>query len=131
MPESQGGGAGKASFNDLFIKKYPDKASPHLALACMTERKIKSITIEFYDINPSDNEGFQKYAIYKFNDCILSSWYQNSMNINNIESGQSPVEQVAFNYQKIQLSYLKGQYAPGETIGFDLEANKPYNPDRL
>jgi type VI secretion system secreted protein Hcp len=129
MSESQSVGAGKASFNDIFIKKDPDKASPHITLACMTGRKIKSITIEFYDINPSGNKKIQKYAIYKFNDCIMSSWYQNSMSIKNTESPQSPVEQVAFNYQKIEFTYLTGK-PTGETIGFDLIANKLYNPDQ-
>lgn len=124
MPESQGSRARKASFNDLFIKKNPDKASQHLAFACMTGRKIKSVTIEFYDINPSDNKKIQKYAIYKFNECMVSSWYQNSMKINNAESEQSPVEQVAFNYDKIQFNHLAGQSALEESIEFDLIANK-------
>lgn len=124
MPESQGSGARKASFNDLFIKKNPDKSSPHLALACMTGRKIKSVTIEFYDINPSDNKKIQKYASYEFNECMVSSWYQNSMNINNTESEQSPIEQVAFNYEKIQFNHLSGQSALEESIGFDLISNK-------
>lgn len=120
----EGGNAGKASFNDLFIKKNPDKSSPHLALACMTGRKIKSITIEFYEINPSNNKKIQKYAIYEFNECIVSSWYQNSMSVNNMEPPQTPLEQVAFNYQKIRFNYLKGQHARGEILGFDLKANK-------
>lgn len=126
MPESPTNGAGKASFNDLFIKKYPDKASQHLALACVSKRKIKSITIDFYNINPFNNKKIQKYAIYKFNDCMVSSWYQNSMTVNHIEPEQSPIEQVAFNYEKIEFSYLSGQSTPQETIGFDLKANSHY-----
>jgi type VI protein secretion system component Hcp len=93
----------------------------------MTGRKINSITIEFYDINPQGNKKIQKYAIYKFNECMVSSWYQNSMNINNTESAQSTVEQVAFNYQKIQFNNLAGQPTPEGIIGFDLKANKPIN----
>jgi type VI secretion system Hcp family effector len=124
MPESQESGAEKASFNDLFIKKYPDKASQHLAMACTSGRKIKSITIDFYNIN--NNKKIRKYAVYKFKDAMVSSWYQNSMTVNKIEPEQSPIEQVAFNYSKIEFNYLSGQPTPEKTMGFDLKSNKPY-----
>lgn len=126
MPESPvDNNTGKASFNDLFIKKHPDKASHDLAMACSTGRKIKSITIDFYKINPFNDRKIQKYSIFKFNECQVSSWYQNSMTVNQMEE-QSPIEQVAFNYEKIELTYLNEDESPEEIRRFDLKTNKSY-----
>ena len=74
-----GGSASRAIFNDLRITKRTDKASPKLAIACASGKRINSIIMEYYRADASGAE--EKYALYTLKNCIVTSWapYSNTL----------------------------------------------------
>src|SRR4029077_15545903 len=67
-----GGGAGKATFQDLSIVHKIDKASPVLLKACATGEHLKDATITFRKAG----KGQQEFLIIKMNDVIVTSVVQ-------------------------------------------------------
>ena len=63
-----GGGAGKATFQDLSIVHNIDKASPRLLQACATGAHLKEATIT----HRKAGKGQQEYLIIKMNDVIIT-----------------------------------------------------------
>ena len=63
-----GGGAGKATFQDLSIVHKIDKASPSLLKACATGGHLKEATIT----HRKAGKGQQEYLIIKMNDVIIT-----------------------------------------------------------
>ena len=70
-----GGGAGKATFQDLSIIHKIDKASPVLLQACATGEHMKEATIT----HRKAGKGQQEFLIVKMNDVIITgvvAWRQ-------------------------------------------------------
>ena len=63
-----GGGAGKATFQDLSFVHKIDKASPKLLQACATGAHLKEATIT----HRKAGKGQQEYLIIKMNDVIIT-----------------------------------------------------------
>ena len=110
-----GGGAGKAIFQDLHVFMRVNRASPLLMLACAQGTHIKEAILT---ARRSGNQTPDFFTI-KLTDLIVSSVE---------ETGEGELEQrVAFDYAKIEYSYQR-QRADGSlenpvTAGWDLKAN--------
>ena len=69
MATGGGGGLGKASFHDLTITHYIDKASPNLLKMCATGEHIKEATLT----QRKQGKGQQEYLLIKLTDVMVSS----------------------------------------------------------
>jgi len=121
---SSGGAASaeRANFSDLSIVKALDKASPKLFLACAKGDHITKVTLELCRAT-GDKQSYMKYDL---SDVIVSS----------VRPGGSshgaetlPLEEVAFNYGKIEKTYTETDHGTGKAKGnvaanWDLKANK-------
>jgi type VI secretion system secreted protein Hcp len=120
---SSGGGASaeRADFQDFSIVKALDKASPKLALACADGTHIKEITLELCRAGGDK----LKYMEYKLSNVIVSSVRPGG----SAQGGETlPLEEVSFNYGKIQWTYTQQKRADGSgggnvAAGWDLEKN--------
>ena len=74
IPTGSGGGAGKATFQDLSIVHKIDKASPKLLQACATGEHLKEATITFRKAG----KGQQEFLIVKMNDVIITGVVQSA-----------------------------------------------------
>lgn len=114
-----GGGAGKASFQDLHFTTHVGKASPLLLLACATGQHIKKAVLH---VRKQGGEQ-QEYYTINLEDLLVSSYQSGG------HSGSGvPTDQFALNFTKIKFDY-KPQKADGTldsavTAGWDLKANK-------
>src|SRR4030081_2992627 len=68
VASGSGGGAGKATFQDLSIVHPLDKASPKLLEACATGTHLKEATIT----HRKAGKGQQEFLIVKMNDIIIT-----------------------------------------------------------
>jgi len=119
---SGGATAERADFQDFSIVKALDKASPKLALACADGSHIKEITLELCRAGGDK----VKYMEYKLTHSIVSS----------VRPGGSaggnetlPLEEVSFNFGKVQWTYVQQKRADGSgggnvAAGWDLQQNK-------
>jgi type VI secretion system secreted protein Hcp len=113
-----GGGAGKATFQDLVIVHKFDKASPQLLQACATGQHLKEGTITFRKAG----EGQQEFLIIKMNDVIITGVVQNS------PSSEVESETVRLEFGQVDWEF-KPQKADGSLdVGihfkFDLKTHK-------
>jgi type VI secretion system secreted protein Hcp len=121
---SSGGGASaeRANHNDFCIRKTLDKASPKLFLASCSGEHIGEVVLELCRATGDK----QKYMEYKMSDVII---------VKCSPSGESkapeslPLEDVAFNYGKIELTYTATDHKTGKGAGdvkahWDATANK-------
>jgi type VI secretion system secreted protein Hcp len=106
-----GGGAGKASFQDFSFTANISKASPQLFLACATGEHIKEGTIT---VRKSGKDQ-QEYYTVKLSDCLVSLYNQAA-----VAAGDSPQDEFALNYAKIEVTY-KPQNADG-SLGTPIRA---------
>jgi type VI secretion system secreted protein Hcp len=121
---SSGGGAAgeRANHRDFRVRKTLDKASPKLMLACCNGEHISEVVLELCRATGDK----QKYMEFKLSDVIVSSV---------TPSGESkapenlPLEEVAFNYGKIEWTYTATDHKTGKGAGdvkahWDATANK-------
>lgn len=117
MSSNQGGGAGKANFQDLHWTHYVDKASHKLMLACATGQHIKEATLT---VRKAGGEQ-QDFMMYKLTDILVTS-------VNTSASNELPTEQVSFNYSKVEFEYKpqdeKGKLGAANKFGYSLKENK-------
>jgi len=113
-----GGRIGQGSnHQDFSITKVLDKASPLLALYCCTGTRIPSALVELCRTG-GDKEKFMEY---KFQDILVSS-VQPKGTITDV----LPLEEVSFNYGKIEWTYtLDGNSV---TTGWNVDTNTPIDP---
>ena len=121
---SSGGSAAaeRADHHDFTIVKALDKASPKLALACCNGEHIKEVTLELCRAGKDK----QKYMEYKMSDVLVSGVRPGG------SSGGSetlPLEEVSFNYGKIEWVYTETDHQTGKPKGsvkahWDATANK-------
>ncbi len=109
---SSGGGASseRADFQDFSIVKTLDKASPKLAVQCASGTHIKEIVLELCRAGGDK----VKYMEYKLSNCIVSSVRPGG------SSGGTetlPLEEVSFNYGKIEWAYIQQKRSDGSGGG--------------
>jgi type VI secretion system secreted protein Hcp len=113
-----GGGAGKATFQDLSIVHKIDKASPLLMRACATGTHLKEATISYRKAGKDQ----QDYLIVKLNDIIITGVTDAAA------SDQAGSENVSLAFLKIDLEYkpqkADGSLDTGIHFKYDLKANK-------
>jgi type VI secretion system secreted protein Hcp len=113
-----GGGAGRATFQDLSIVHKIDKASPNLLKACATGQHLKEATITFRKAG----KGQQDYLIIKMNDVIITGVAQSTA------GGDVGSENVSLEFAKVDWEFKpqnpNGTLDPGIHFVFDIKANK-------
>lgn len=118
MAAGGGGGAGKATFQDLSIVHKLDKASPRLMRACATGTHLKDATITHRKAGKLK----QEFLIVKMNDIIITSVTHGDV------SGQPASETVTLAFAKVDLEYkpqkADGSLDAGIHFKYDLKANK-------
>ena len=118
LPAGGGGGAGKVHVQDLHVAMKYNKASPLLLLTCATGQHLKSAVLTARRAGKDALE----FLVYKFTDLLVSS-YQTSAPFD-----QVPMDQVSFNFGKIQVEYRQqlpdGKPAPPVQAGWDVKANR-------
>lgn len=121
---STGGGASaeRANFSDFSVVKTLDKASPKLFEACATGKHIPTVTLELCRAGGDK----LKYMEYKLSNVIIS---MNRPGGTSHANEALPVEEISFNYGKIELAYTQQSRADGSgggqvAAGWNLETNK-------
>jgi len=121
---SRGGAAApeRCNHQDFSVVKTLDKGSPKLFFACCKGEHIKSVKIELCRATGDK----QRYMLYDMADVIISSVRPGG----SAQGGESlPLEEVSFNYGKIELTYTETDHQTGKAKGdvknfWDLVANK-------
>jgi len=115
------GGAGRADFEEIVITKELDKSSPSLMLACASGQHIPEVKIDFLKMDRKGNETV--YLVITMSDVLVSSFQTGGSS----GSDTLPVEQVSFNYAKIEVTYTE-QKEDGTSedfpFGWDIAENK-------
>ena len=101
-----GSGAGKVSMQDFSFTMRVNKASPKLFLACASGQHIPSALLTCRKAGKHQ----QEYLKISFTDLLLSSYQTGGS-----EGDVVPVDQISFNFAKIELNYAP-QKADG-TLG--------------
>jgi type VI secretion system secreted protein Hcp len=118
-PTSGGGTAGgRATFQDLSIVHYIDKASPVLMQACTAGTILKDATIT----HRKAGKGQQEFIVIKMNDIIITSVTHSGT------SDQPASENVSLAFAKVDLEYrpLKsdGTLDAGVHFKYDFKTHK-------
>ena len=117
MASGGGGGTGKASFSDLHITKTVDKSSPKLMLAVATGEHLKTLDLT---LRKAGGTAMDYYVVH-MEDVVVSSYSTTG------STGDTPMEEVSFTYQKITWEYTpqKADGTAGAAIkaGYDVKAN--------
>jgi type VI secretion system secreted protein Hcp len=113
-----GGGAGRATFQDLSIVHKIDKASPRLLEACATGQHLKEATITFRKAGQKQ----QDFLIIKMNDVIITGVLQSAL------SSEAGSETVNLEFAKVDWEFkpqkADGSLDAGIHFKFDIKANK-------
>jgi type VI secretion system secreted protein Hcp len=117
-----GRSAERCDHQDFSVVKTLDKASPKLELFCCNGTHIKKINVELCRAAGDK----QKYMEYNLSDVIVSSVRPGGSS----KGGETlPLEEVSFNYGKIEWVYTETDHSSGQPKGnvktnWDLTANK-------
>jgi type VI secretion system secreted protein Hcp len=113
-----GGGASKATFQDLSIVHNLDKASPKLLEACATGVHLKDATIT----HRKSGKGQQEFLIVKMNDVIITAVSHGGT------AAEPAAETVSLAFAKVDLEYKPqkpdGSLDTGVHFKYDLKAHK-------
>jgi type VI secretion system secreted protein Hcp len=111
-----GGGAGRATFQDLSIVHKIDKASPKLLEACATGEHLKEATIS------KVGKGQQEFLVIKMNDVIITGVVQSA------PDSEAGSETVSLEFAKVDWEFrpqkADGSLDAGIHFKFDIKANK-------
>jgi type VI secretion system secreted protein Hcp len=111
-----GSGTGeRVNHQDFNIVHTIDKASPKLFLSCCNGEHINEVTLALHRATGDK----QKYMEYKMSDVIVTSVAPGGSSQG---SESVPLEQVSFNYGKIELTYTATDHKTGKAAG-DVKAN--------
>lgn len=121
---SSGGGrsAERCDHQDFSVVKTLDKTSPKLALFCSNGTHITDVKMELCRATGDK----QKYMEYLMSDVIVTSVRPGGSS----QGGESlPLEEVSFNYGKIEWTYTETDHKTGKPKGdvkadWDLTTNK-------
>jgi len=114
--------AERCDHQDFSVVKALDKASPKLALFCCDGTHVKEVAVELCRATGDK----QRYMEYKMEDVIVSSVRPGG----SAQGGEAlPLEEVSFNYGKIEWTYTETDHKTGQPKGdvaanWDLVANK-------
>jgi type VI secretion system secreted protein Hcp len=119
---SGGRSAERCDHQDFSVVKTLDKASPKLALFCCNGTHIKKINVELCRAAGDK----QKYMEYNLSDVIVSGVRPGG---SSKSTETLPLEEVSFNYGKIEWVYTETDHSTGKPKGniqtnWDLTANK-------
>jgi type VI secretion system secreted protein Hcp len=107
--------AERVNLSDFSIVKSLDKASPKLFLHCCNGKHIPDVTLELCRATGDK----QPYAEYKMTDVMISSYRPGGAS----HGGEAlPMEEVSFNYAKIEFKYTATDHKTGKSAG-DVKAN--------
>lgn len=99
----------RSAHDDLSITKALDKASPKLALFCCARTPVTSATLELIWVGGANTI----YLRYTLRDCIISSVKPSGgKGVTDV----LPMEEVSFNYGKIEWDYIVANTASGDVI---------------
>lgn len=116
---SPGGGAGKATPQDLSIVHVIDRASPALLRACATGMRLKDATIT----HRKAGKGQAEYLIVKLSDVLVTAVSHGGGDSINSES-------VSLSFAKIALEYrpqkADGSLDTGVQFNFDFKSHKTF-----
>jgi type VI secretion system secreted protein Hcp len=119
MAVTGGGGQGRSSFQDIHFTKDVDKASPSLALKCVTGEPMAKATLH---IRKAGGEQKEYYTV-TLEDVMVSS-YQGGGSAGN----PILIDQFSLNFAKIHWEYKtqndKGAMVAGGEMKYDLKARK-------
>jgi len=120
MHSGGGGGAGKANFQDLSVRKWVDLASAKLLSAAATGKHLKEALLTVRKAGEKPLE----YIKITLNDCLISS-----VSPEGSEAEDRLAEKITINFAKVKFEYT-AQKADGSAggvmpFGFDIKANKP------
>ena len=101
--------AGRCEHQDFSIAKTLDKASPKLALLCSNGQLIDEVILVLCDAEGDKNQ----YMEYTMTDVIISSVSV----VGSAGTELLPVEEVTFNYGKIQWCYTEYDSTSGKAKG--------------
>jgi type VI secretion system secreted protein Hcp len=117
-PAGGGGGAGKATFQNLSIEHGIDKATPALLQACATGQHIRDATITHRKAGKSQAE----YLVVKLSDVVVTGVAHTG------STDQPYSEVVTLNFAKVDFEYrpqkADGSLEAGIHFKYDLKANK-------
>jgi len=118
MATGGGGGAGKASFDEITITHNLDKASPNLMKACTSGKHIPEATITARKAG----EGQKEYLVVKLTDVMITS-------VKTEGTGGGEIgETISMQFAKVELEYKPqkkdGSLEAGLFFKYDLKANK-------
>ena len=99
----------RSDHQDLSITKALDKASPKLALFCCAHTPITSATLELIWVGGANTI----YLRYTLRDCIISSVKPSG---GKGVADVLPMEEVSFNYGKIEWDYVLTNTVSGDVI---------------
>jgi type VI secretion system secreted protein Hcp len=107
---SAGGGrtTQRADISDFTITKTMDAASAKLFEHCATGQHIKEVTLALHRAGGDK----QQYAEYKLSDVIVSSYSPGASS-----GGDVPMENVSFNFSKIEMKYTQVDPKTGKATG--------------
>ncbi len=105
-----GGAAGKATFDVFTVVKGLDIASPRLVVASASGEHVRSVRIEIAG-------GKQTITL---TDVLISSVKASQ----NGAQGDIPLEEVSFNYAKLELEHKSGKSSSPVKGGWDLKTNR-------
>ena len=118
---SQGAGAGKVAMQDFHFATPVNKASPLLFLACAMGKHIKDALLTARKAGKEQ----QEFLLFKFSDLLISSYQIGGEE----EVGEVPMEQVSFNFSRIDFDYRAqkpdGALTAPIKAGWDVKKNKP------
>ena len=114
-----GGGAGKASFQDIHFTKVYDKSSPKLMEACASGKHIGKATFIARKAGGEQEE----YLKIEFGDVLISSYQSGGSSGSDV----LPTDQFSMNYGKISKEYkeqtAKGSLGGSVKAGWNLKEN--------
>lgn len=113
-----GGGAGKVSFSSFTITKRIDKASPLLFQGAAQGKHYKEAVVSF----AKTKRGKQTdYLEFKMTNVLISSIADGTS-----QSSHQPVEQISFNFAKIEEIFLGSNGKPTQSIGVNVGLNQKF-----
>jgi type VI secretion system secreted protein Hcp len=119
MHAGSGGGAGKATIDELVFDHFVDRAHPNLVKYCCTGKHIDQATLTVRKAGGNPLE----YLKYKMSDVIVTSVQPSANN-----TDERIREQVKLSFAKFNVEYVvqNAQGGSGGTVtaGFDIKANK-------
>ncbi|KTT16129.1 Hcp family type VI secretion system effector [Pseudacidovorax intermedius] len=120
MHSGSGGGAGKATVEDLEFTHYVDRASPNLMKYCLTGKHVPEAKLVVRKAGGSPLE----YLKFTFTDVIITSVQPHGSNTDDLRVR----ERVGLSFTKVKQEYAvqnaQGGSGGAVTAGYDIKANK-------